>query len=246
MEQPAAPAGSPGRSWRGRPPRDVLLLLAGAAALLIVFWLVLRLRSLLAMLLISFFLSFALEPPVNRLAGLGWRRGLGTAAVFAAIVVAVVGFVAVLGSLLVAQVGALVDGIPGYAQQMTDFLNDRFGTSLSGGELAEQLRGNQGVRDFVNGLAVGAVGLSTTLVGLVLQGFTIGLFTADQRPDHGRAPGGGLRGGDRRRGGHGADWRAAGPAGRGQRAGPGVDLSPPLRGHRRPTDQDAVPGEEAP
>jgi len=149
----------------------VLLLLAGAAALLIAFWLVVRLRSLLVMLLISFFLSFALEPPVNRLAGLGWRRGLGTAAVFAAMVVAVVGFVAALGSLLVDQVGGLVDAIPGYAQQVTDFLNDRLGTSLSGTDLAEQLRGNQGVRDFVNGLAAGAVGLSTTLVGLVMQGF---------------------------------------------------------------------------
>jgi predicted PurR-regulated permease PerM len=136
MEQPAAPAGSPGRGWRGRPPRDVLLLLAGAAVLLIAFWLVIRLRSLLVMLLISFFLSFALEPPVNRLAGLGWRRGLGTAAVFAAIVVAVVVFVAALGALLVDQVGGLVDAIP-----------------------------------------AGAVGLSTTLVGLVMQGFTIGLFT---------------------------------------------------------------------
>ena len=148
-----------------------------AAILLIAFWLVIRLRSLLVMLLISFFLSFALEPPVNRLAGLGWRRGLGTAAVFAAIVVALVVFVAVLGGLLVDQVGGLVDAIPGYAQQVTDFLNDRLGTSLSGGDLAEQLRGNQGVKDFVNGLAAGAVGLSTTLVGLVMQGFTIGLFT---------------------------------------------------------------------
>jgi hypothetical protein len=31
------------------------------------------------------------------------------------------------------------DAIPGYAQQVTDFLNDRLGTSLSGGDLAEQL-----------------------------------------------------------------------------------------------------------
>src|SRR5829696_6232072 len=96
------------------------------------FWLVVRLRSLLVMLLISFFLSFALEPSVNLLARWGWRRGLGTAAVFAAIVVAVVLFVGALGSLLVAQVGDLVDAIPGYVQQVTTFLNDRLGTSLSG------------------------------------------------------------------------------------------------------------------
>ena len=177
MEEPAAPAGSPGRGWRGRPPRDVLLLLAGAAALVIAFWLVIRLRSLLVTLLISFFLSFALEPPVNQLARRGWRRGLGTGVVFAVLVVAVVLFVGALGSVLVGQIGDLVEAIPGYARQVTDFLNDGLGTSLSGDELAEQLRGNQGVRDFVNGVAAGAVGLSTTLVGLVLQGFTVGLFT---------------------------------------------------------------------
>jgi predicted PurR-regulated permease PerM len=178
MEQSAAPDGRTGRRLRGRPPRDVVLLLVGAAALVITFWLVLRLRSLLVMLLISFFLSFALEPPVNLLAArYGWRRGLGTAAVFAALVVAVVLFVGALGSLLIGQIGDLVDAIPGYAQQVTDFLNERLGTELSGSELADQLRGNQGVRDFVNGLAAAAVGLSTTLVGLVLQGFSIGLFT---------------------------------------------------------------------
>jgi hypothetical protein len=177
MEQPAAPDDRPGSRWRGRPPRDVALPLAGAAALVLAFWLVLGLRSLLVLLLISFFLSFALEPPVNLLAARGWWRGLGTAAVFAALVVAVVLFVGALGSLLVAQVGDLVDAIPGYAQQVTGFVNDRFGTELSGAELADQLRGNQGVKDFVNGLAAGAVGLSTTLVGLVLQGLTVGLFT---------------------------------------------------------------------
>jgi predicted PurR-regulated permease PerM len=90
---------------------------------------------------------------------------------------AVVLFVVALGSLLVDQVGALVDAIPGYAQQVADFLDDQLGIQASGTELADQLRGNLGVKDFVGGLAAGAVGLSTTLVGLVLQGFTVGLFT---------------------------------------------------------------------
>jgi predicted PurR-regulated permease PerM len=158
---------------RGRPPRDVVLLLAGAAALYVGFWLLVRLRSLIVLLVISLFLAFAVEPAANVLAKRGWRRGLATAAVFAAMAVAVVLFVVVLGSLLVDQVSSLVDAIPGYAQQAADFLDDQ----LSGGELAGKLRGNQGVKDFVGGVAAGAVGLSTTLVGLVLQGFTVGLFT---------------------------------------------------------------------
>jgi predicted PurR-regulated permease PerM len=151
----------------GRPPRDVVFLLVGAAVLYVAFWLAVRLRSLLLMLLISLFLAFALEPAANLLARRGWRRGLATAAVF----------VAALGALLVDQVGALVDAIPGYARQITEFLNDTLGTELSGDNLAANLLGNPGVQDFVNGLAAAAVGLSTTLVGLILQGMTIGLFT---------------------------------------------------------------------
>jgi predicted PurR-regulated permease PerM len=161
----------------GRPSRDVVFLLAGAAVLYIAFWLAVRLRSLLVMLLISLFLAFALEPAANLLARRGWRRGLATATVFAALIVGVVVFVAALGALLVDQVAELVDAIPGYARQISDFLDDTLGTELSGDKLAANLLGNPGVQDFVNGLAAAAVGLSTTLVGLILQGLTIGLFT---------------------------------------------------------------------
>jgi predicted PurR-regulated permease PerM len=155
----------------------VALLLLGAAALYIGFWLLGRLRGLLLMLVISFFLAFALEPPANLLARRGWRRGLATAAVFAALGLAVVLFVTALGSLLVTEVADLADAIPGYAQQLAEFLDKQLGIQLSGDQLAESLRSNQGVRDFLGGVAAGAVGLSTTLVGLVLQGFTVGLFT---------------------------------------------------------------------
>jgi hypothetical protein len=97
--------------------------------------------------------------------------------VFAALIVGVVVFVVALGALLVDQVGGLVDAIPDYARQISDFLNDTLATELSGDKLAANLLGNPGAQDFVNGLAAAAVGLSTTLVGLILQGLTIGLFT---------------------------------------------------------------------
>jgi predicted PurR-regulated permease PerM len=157
--------------------RAILLLLLGATAIVVAFWLVGRLRSLLVTLLVSLFLAFAMEPAANFLARRGWRRGLATAAVFAVLVAAVVLFVVALGSLFVDQISQLVDAIPGYAQQLADFLNERFGAEVDGGKLAEQLRSSEGVRSFVTGVAAAAVGLSTTLVGLVLQGFTVGLFT---------------------------------------------------------------------
>jgi predicted PurR-regulated permease PerM len=157
--------------------RAIVLLLLGAAMLYIAFWLTARLRSLIVMLLISLFLAFAMEPAANYLARRGWRRGLATATVFALLVGVIVVLVTALGSLFVDQVSQLIDAIPGYAQQFADFLNDRFGTDLEGSRVASELRTSEGVRSFVTGVAAAAVGLSTTLVGLVLQSFTVGLFT---------------------------------------------------------------------
>jgi predicted PurR-regulated permease PerM len=165
----------------GRAPpwvrRAILLLLLGATGIVVGLWLVVRLRSLIATLLISLFLAFAMEPAANVLVRRGWRRGAATAAVFAVLVAAVIVFVTALGSLLVGEISNLVDAIPGYAQQVADFLNQTLGTELEGSKLAQQLRDSQAVRSFFSGVAAAAVGLSTTLVGLVLQGFTVGLFT---------------------------------------------------------------------
>ena len=86
-------------------------------------------------------------------------------------------FVTALGSLFVDQGSQLLDAIPGYARQLADFLNERLGTDLEGTKLASQLQSSEGIRSFVAGVAAAAVGLSTTLVGLILQSFTIGLFT---------------------------------------------------------------------
>jgi predicted PurR-regulated permease PerM len=157
--------------------RAIVLLLLGAAALYVSFWLVGRLRSLIVMLLVSLFLAFAMEPAANYLARRGWRRGLATATVLAVLVGVVVVLVTAFGSLFVDQVSQLIDAIPGYARQLADFLNERFGTELEGSKLASELRSSEGVRSFVTGVSAAAMGLSTTLVGLVLQAFTVGLFT---------------------------------------------------------------------
>jgi predicted PurR-regulated permease PerM len=159
--------------WR----RAIVFLLLGAGVLYIAFWLVVRLRSLLMMLLVSLFLAFAMEPAANFLVRRGWRRGLATATVFAVLVGVVVVLVTAFGSLFVDQVSQLIDAIPGYARQLADFLNERFGAELEGSKLASDLRDSEGVRSFVTGVSAAAVGLSTTLVGLVLQAFTVGLFT---------------------------------------------------------------------
>ena len=63
MTEPA-PAPSKVPAWL---PRAILWFFVGLALFVALSWLALRLRSLLIMLLVSLVLSFALEPPVNRL-----------------------------------------------------------------------------------------------------------------------------------------------------------------------------------
>ena len=80
---------------RSLPPwarRAILSLLVGVAALYYLRGLLEALRPLILVLLVAFFLSFALEPAVNRLERAGLRRGLGTALVMVTLVAALGGF----------------------------------------------------------------------------------------------------------------------------------------------------------
>ena len=84
------------------------------------------LRPLLIILLVSLFLSFALEPAVNRLEKLGVRRGLGTAITFLVCFAAIGGFGFQVGSLLADQVTEFNNNIPTYLSDIDDFLDDNF------------------------------------------------------------------------------------------------------------------------
>jgi predicted PurR-regulated permease PerM len=172
---------APGRANDRMPPwlpRAIVLSLVGVAALLLGYWLLLRLRSLLVILLVSLFASVAIEPAVNALARRGWRRGAATLAVFAAVAIVSLAFVGVIGSLLVGQVASLVDTLPGYVEQATEFLNRHFHTNLSAGTLAHELaQADSPLRRFATGLAGNALGLGTALLTLLFQALTVLLFT---------------------------------------------------------------------
>ena len=73
------PSGAEGRSLPSWARRAILSLLGGIAALYYLRGLLEALRPLILVLLVAFFLSFALEPAVNRLERAGLRRGMGTA-----------------------------------------------------------------------------------------------------------------------------------------------------------------------
>ncbi len=137
-----------------------------------------RLQTLLIAVLMSLFLSFALEPAVQWLARRGMRRGLATGLAFVIGFVAVAGFLAAMAPLVVDQVRTLIEsgpnlagglaararGLPGVGPSIAGYLEGLSTTGPSGGQMMQRFGG-------------GLVGFSTTLLGGILQLLTVLLVT---------------------------------------------------------------------
>jgi predicted PurR-regulated permease PerM len=158
-------------------PRAILFFFGVMLALGLIWWLVIRLRSLLVMILVALFLSFALEPAVNWLADRGWRRGPATGLVMLALFVMIALFVWAMGSLLVDQVTELVDEAPRYIENTERWVNDSFNAEVDADDLVDQFQEGGTARDFAANLAGNIVSAGATVVTVLFQLLTILLFT---------------------------------------------------------------------
>lgn len=158
--------------------RAIFAVAFSAAAFMIARGVLERLESLIRVLVISLFLSFALEPVVNILAKRGWKRGRATLACFV-IVFGIGGlFVGVMISLVVSQTSDLVKKAPGYVNEATEWINSTFDTEITSNELNETISKYQ---DDLAALAADLGGrvltVTGTAVGVVFQAFTVFLFS---------------------------------------------------------------------
>jgi predicted PurR-regulated permease PerM len=158
-------------------PRAIALFFVGIVALATAVWLIGKLRDLLIMLLVALFLSFALEPAVNTLQARGWRRGSGTAVVFAVLFVAATLFVYAMGALLVDQVQHLVDEAPDYIADVEDWVNETFDAELNTDDLAEQFQSGGAANDVATGLAGNVLSVGATALSVLFRALTVLLFT---------------------------------------------------------------------
>jgi predicted PurR-regulated permease PerM len=159
-------------------PRAIALFFVGAAAFLVGRWLVAELASLLITLLMSLFLSFAIEPAVNHLAARGWRRGTATWVVFLGVAVVSLAFVIAIATVLVRQLTNFVESAPDYIEQVEDWVNDRFDTDIDTDELVDRATEAEGpLRDIGGQVAQNAVGFTLGVIGGVFRVFTVALFT---------------------------------------------------------------------
>ncbi|MET1001415.1 MAG: AI-2E family transporter [Acidimicrobiia bacterium] len=179
MDSAAAPPNAPERDrMPGWVPKGIALFWLGFIAVELIEGVLQALRSLLIVLTVSLFLSFAIEPAVNSLARRGWRRGVATGAVFLSILAVFAVFVFAIGSLVVSQVRNFVDEAPEYVQNIEDWINDTFDANVDFDDLADEFNDPEGpARQFVEDLAGSALEAGVTALAVVFQTLTIALFT---------------------------------------------------------------------
>ena len=165
---PALTAGMP--RWV---PRAILLFWAGFALLWVLEGVLHSLRGFFVTILVSLFLSFAIEPAVNWLAQRGWRRGAATGLMFLALIAATSVFVFAIGSLVVNQVQDFRDEAPRYLNNLERSINRRFDTEVDFDELAAKIQES----DTIDRLANEALQFGLSALAVVFQFLTIGLFT---------------------------------------------------------------------
>ena len=153
----------------------VVVTVLGAMALV---WALGRLRSLLLALLLSFFISFALEPGVTFLAKRGWRRGLATGVVFSLALLAGLLFGVVTLPPLVVQMASLAANVPDWLRSGSEFVSEQFGIDINLSNLSTDVIDLQStLQKYAGSLATGILGIGGKVLGLVVQLFTMALFT---------------------------------------------------------------------
>lgn len=159
-------------------PRAIALFFVAFAIYSVSGWLLDKLSDLIVMLLVSLFLSFAMEPGVNALAKRGWRRGPATGLVFLIFFFVIGVLIGTTGSLVVSEAQEFAQDSDRYLERIEEFIQERFDEDFSLSRLQEDLQRPGGFVDqFTNRFAEGAITVGTTALTVVFQLATIGLFT---------------------------------------------------------------------
>lgn len=158
-------------------PRAMVLALTLVACFQLGSWAFHQLLSLLINILIAFFLALAVEPAVSRMASHGVRRGLATFLVFFAVLIASVGFVVLLGSMLAGQIIEIVEDFPKYLDSLINWTNQNFRTELSRVAVQDSLLHSDWLQRYVQNSASGVLDISTTVLGGLFRLLTIFLFS---------------------------------------------------------------------
>jgi predicted PurR-regulated permease PerM len=184
VEVPTAPAeerdGAGNGAGRGSRPRDdeippwvrraMALFFAWVVGLVVAYWVVQKLRTVILMVVVAVFLALAMEPPVNRLVKRGWSRHGATGLVWGLFLLSTIGFFAAFGSVAITQASQLVNNTAHYVRNVVNFVNRDFGTSIRAQGLINNLESKNGaVQRFARNLAGDAPNVALTIGKSLLE-----------------------------------------------------------------------------
>ncbi|MGZ4770425.1 MAG: AI-2E family transporter, partial [Ilumatobacteraceae bacterium] len=136
------------------------------------------LSALVLILLVSLFLSLAIEPGVNRLASRGWRRGTATALILIGVFVGFLVFIVAIGTLVGQQIAELLGHSEKYVNRTVNFLNDKFDSHINATQVIASINDPNGaVQRFIRSQQSKVVDLSVTALGVLIKGLSVLLFT---------------------------------------------------------------------
>jgi predicted PurR-regulated permease PerM len=137
-----------------------------------------RLSGLIVLLLVSLFLSLAIEPGVNRLSRRGWRRGTATALILFSVVGLVAVFIGAIGTLVARQIADLLGNSELYVNKVVNFLNDTFDTNIDPADVIAEIQDPNGrIQQFIANQRDDALRVSLQAVGVLFQALSVMLFT---------------------------------------------------------------------
>jgi predicted PurR-regulated permease PerM len=137
-----------------------------------------RLSGLFVLLLVSVFLSLAIEPGVEKLSRHGVRRSLATFVILLSVLGASLLLLVVIGTLVAGQIADLLSESETYITDSIDWVNSTFGTQIDPEAVVNEVNDPNGrVQEFIQAQGDEAVRLSVAVVGVVFQLLSVLLFT---------------------------------------------------------------------
>ncbi|MER6574358.1 AI-2E family transporter [Nonomuraea sp. NPDC001023] len=163
---------SPANVWRAG-----LAMAAVVAVAFFVRFVITDAGALVAMLVMAWFLSLAMEPAVRRMSR-HMRRGRATLLVMTLFILAFVIFMILFGSMFVQQVAVLLKALPDVVAAVVEWVNARLGTRYEISDILKSIKLTpQQAAEYAQGALGGVLGLLGTVTGTLFNLFTLALLT---------------------------------------------------------------------
>ncbi len=147
---------------------------------LLAFWAITQARTLVSMLIISFFFSLAMQPAVNRLRSrYGWRRGLAVGTIY----LAGFAFLIFLIWVLIPAISQLAQTIGEsggeWLQSLDDWFSDIFGIEIIDPQTSAEMSATveENLAGWVASVFGTVLGFATSTLGFIFNMATVAMFT---------------------------------------------------------------------